>query len=146
MINPFEHVNWKPGPRELRSFARSLIIGFPVIGLVILFWHLFRHGGWDFKLPLQVAGWGAGAGVLFILVPAVARPAYCVWYALSCTVGLVISNVLLSVFYFTVFTVIALLRRTLGSSPVHKGFDKARPTYWIDAETADDPRSYFRQY
>lgn len=146
MINPFEHVNWRPGPRELRSFARSLIIGFPIIGLVILFWHLLRHGGWSFSLPLQIVGYGAAAGVLFLLVPAIARPAYCVWYAFSCVIGLVISNVLLSVFYFTVFTGIALLRRALGSSPIRKGFDKAAPTYWIDTEIRNDPRSYFRQY
>lgn len=146
MINPFTHVNWRPGTSELRSFAKSLVIGFPIIAGVFLLWHFFRQGDWSFGLPLKIAGYGAGAGLLFLLLPVVARPFYCVWYAVSCAIGLVVSNVLLSGFYYTVFTGIALLRRVFGTSPVSKGADKAATSYWHDAGPAPDPLSYYRQH
>ncbi|HRH96214.1 MAG TPA: hypothetical protein PLB55_09790 [Prosthecobacter sp.] len=146
MINPFTHVNWRPETSDLRAFAKSLVIGFPIIALVFLLWHFVRQGDWSFALPLKIAGYGAGAGLLFLLLPTVARPFYCVWYAVSCSIGLVVSNVLLGVFYYTVFTGIALLRRGFGISPVRKGPDKAATTYWHDAEQSSDPLSYYRQH
>ncbi|MFN0076480.1 MAG: hypothetical protein ACKVY0_08400 [Prosthecobacter sp.] len=145
MINPFKHVNWRPDTAALRSFAKSLLIGFPIISLVFLLWHFFRQGDWNFVLPLKIASYGAGVGLLFLLLPVIARPFYCGWYALSCTIGLIVSNVLLSVFYYTIFTLIGLLRRTLGRSPIRKEVDRTAKTYWNDAVAAPDPVRYFSQ-
>ena len=145
MINPFTQVNWRPKTLELRSFAKSLLIGFPVIALVFLLWHFFRQGTWSFTLPLKIAGFGAGAGLLFLLLPAVARPFYCVWYAVSCAIGLVVSNVLLGGFYYTVFTIVGILRRMLGTSPIQRGPIPGASTYWIDAPPAPEASRYFSQ-
>jgi hypothetical protein len=146
MINPFVHVNWWPDTRELRTFAKSLLIGFPIIALICLVASRITGGAWSLGLPLKIGGYGAGAGLVFMLVPFVAKPFYLVWYALSCTIGLIVSNVLLSTFYYTIFTGIALLRRAFSCGPIRKRFDKSAKSYWIDAGPPPDPQRYYSQY
>ena len=146
MINPFEHVNWRPDTRELRTFAKSLLIGFPVIALIYLVASRVTGGAWSFGVPLKIGGFGAGAGLVFMLLPVIAKPFYLVWYALSCTIGLIVSNVLLSTFYYTIFTGIALLRRAFSRGPIRMSFDKSAKSYWIDAGPQPDSRRYFSQY
>lgn len=146
MINPFTHVNWKPDTIAIRSFARSLVIGFPVVALIFFFASRMLHGVWDQSFPLKLGIGGIIAGLLFWAIPTIARPFYLVWYAVSCTIGLVVSNTLLSVFYYTFFTVGGFLRRTLGKSPLQLDLDRSAPTYWQDIKPVEDPKSYFAQY
>ncbi len=145
MINPYKHVNWSPDTRALRNFAKSLMIGFPVLALLVLLAGRFFHGTWSLDFANRLGGAGLAAGILFWLVPVLARPFYLVWYALSCAIGLVVSNLLLGLFYYTMFTATGILRRTLGKSPVQSGLDRAASTYWIEAPPQPEPKSYFHQ-
>lgn len=145
MINPFKQVNWKPDTPALRSFAKSLVIGFPIIAILFLVGGRLLHGDWNTAFALKLAGGGVLAGGLFWLIPVIARPFYLVWYAVSCAMGVVIGNVLLSLFYFTLFTIVGILRRTLGTSPIQRGPKPGASTYWIDAPPAPEASRYFSQ-
>ena len=146
MINPFKEANWQPDTAAKRKFAKSLVVGFPFMALVFIVAGRFSKGAWDFDFALKLGGFGAGAGLLFMLVPAVAGPFYKLWYAVACCIGLVISNVLLGGFYLTLLTGIGLLRRTLGNPPIRKKLDRNAATYWLDADQPTDPKSYFNQF
>lgn len=144
-MNPFTEVNWNPGLPERRKFAVSLVIGFPIIAVVFSLLSLLkRHSLNPFFIWLGVVG--CAVGVLLWLLPQIAKPPYLVWYFIACCMGFVVGNLLFAVFFFVVFTPLGLMLRLRKDQPIEKGFDKARATYWRDAEKQVDLKRYYRQF
>lgn len=146
MINPFTEINWKPDTAAKRKFAVSLIVGFPILATLFLLLLRWRTGQWNLTVPLWLGGVGAGAGVVFWLIPAIAGPFYLVWYGFACCMGFVIGNVLMSVFFYLVVTPIGLLLRVTGRDPLKKGVNKSVATYWTEVPKVKDRRHYYRQF
>lgn len=146
MVNPFKEVNWRPGVVERRTFARSLVVGFPCVAIVLIAVLRWRSGTWDFETPLWIGGIGAGLGVLFFLIPSISRPFYLLWFAVACSIGLVVSNLLLAVVYYLVVTAIGLIKRATGYRAIRKKVDKSAPSYWVDVEKPPNAERYFRQF
>jgi hypothetical protein len=146
MLNPFKEVNWRPNRAEKRRFAVSLMVGFPCLALLFFVGHGLASHAWNPMRFLWLGGAGFGAGLLFWLLPAVALPFYLVWYFLSCCIGLVAGNLLLSLFFYTAITGIGSLLRLFGRPPLSKGFARGTASYWQDAEPAGTPERYYRQY
>jgi hypothetical protein len=148
MINPFHEINWKPGKPELRKFALSLIIGFPCIALIFFTLAALRQHA----LPaphgyLQLAGIGAAAGLVSLLVPLLARPLYYVWYAVTACIGLVMSNLIIAIIYYGLFTPLGLVMRLFGRDALALKTPTTKPaSYWKDAPPAGPAASYFSQY
>ena len=145
MLNPFKDTDWHPDLAARRRFARSLVIGFPIIAM------LFAVSAWvkahaipSWTLPLGSGG--AAVGAALWLVPQIARPFYLAWYFLACCIGIVVSNALLIAAYYLVFTPAGVLMRLLGRDPMKRRPDPHAKTYWRKAETVTDPARYFRQY
>ena len=148
MINPFAEVQWNPDSAERRKFAKSLIVGFPVLAVVFLSIGWMAKGSWDANLrfSLWLGCSGAAAGSIFWIVPQVARPFYTAWYFLACCIGIVVGNVLLAGFYYLIFSPMAMIRRGMGKRAFRKSFDKAAASYWNDVKPVSDPGRYFRQF
>ncbi len=148
MVNPFKEVNWKPGLADLRKFARSLVIGFPCVAVVLLLvGRLHAHtGAWNLKPPLLVGGIGVAFGLVFLALPAIAKPFYLVWYFVASCIGLVVGNVLLSVSFYVFVTSVGLLKRTFGRQAVRKTVDRQASSYWQDADQPSDPQRYYSQF
>ena len=146
MINPFKEVNWQPGLREKRQFARSLIIGFPLLALAWLLIGRWFSGSWPIQPALRLAGGGALLGIVLWSVPAIAKPFYLLWYGIACSIGMVVSNVLLTTFYFVVVTAFGIVRRTFVKRALVKRPDKNTQTYWRDAAQVSDPQRYYSQF
>jgi phage shock protein PspC (stress-responsive transcriptional regulator) len=146
VINPFKEVNWNPDTAERRSFGKSLIIGFPCLALFWLIIGRYSSGEWHLETAAKVAGIGAGLGVLFFILPVIARPFYVVWYCFACCIGLVMGNVILSAVYYIFVTSLGLILRACGKKPIRKTLDRQAATYWLDAGQPTDPRRYFHQF
>jgi hypothetical protein len=148
MVNPFAEVNWKPDLAERRKFAKSLVIGFPCLALILLLGGWIGKGKWDANLGLAIwlGGGGILAGAVFWAVPQMARPFYMVWYFLACCLGIVIGNLVLALFYYLILTPFGLIKRVIGKPALTKGFDKNATTYWKEAHTAEDPARYYKQF
>ncbi len=146
MINPFKDVNWNPGREEKRKFARSLIVGFPILALVWLVIGRVFGGMWHVQPAIMVGGGGAVLGAILWTMPQIAKPVYVLWYGIACSIGTVISNALLITFYLTVVTLFGTVRRALGKGSLEKGVNKAAQTYWRDAEKILDPKRYYSQF
>lgn len=146
MLNPFKEVNWHPDIAARRAFAKSLVIGFPCLAMVFLLVGYFAGKGWNGSFALKLGGIGAAAGVLFYVLPAIAKPFYVVWYALACCIGLVVGNVLLAMIFYVLVTGIGLIKRLGGRQPIRKTPDRLAKTYWIDAPPAPEPKRYYRQF
>ncbi|MFA6546116.1 MAG: hypothetical protein WCS99_16980, partial [Limisphaerales bacterium] len=143
MVNPFKETNWNPDTAARRTFAKSLVIGFPCLAVVLLLAGYFSGRGWNFGPALKLGGFGTGVGALVYAVPAIARPFYVVWYALACCIGLVVGNVVLALVFYVLVTGIGLVKRLGGSQAIRKTPDRQAKTYWRDAPPASNPKRYF---
>ena len=146
MVNPFEEVSWNPDTAARRTFAKSLVIGFPCLAVVLLLVGYFTGKGWNVGLALKLGGLGAGLGVLFYALPVIARPFYVIWYALACCIGLIVGNVVLAVIFYVLVTGIGLVKRCFGSQAIRKAPDLLAKTYWLDASVVSNPKRYFSQF
>ena len=146
MINPFKDVDWHPNREACRRFARSLMIGWPIVAVLIGLAQLVRFGELSLGLPAAIGGSGFVVGLVCWLVPAVARPFYLIWYAVASSIGFVVSNGLLATVFLVVVTGTGLALRLLGRDPLKRAIDRAAPTYWETAEPAPEARRYFRQF
>lgn len=145
MINPFTDVNWNPSLAERRNFARTLVIGFVILGTLV---HVLPKLGLFAPQPIlfQVFVWGSILGAVLFVLPQIAKPFYLAWFFLACCIGIVVSNLLFAAFYYLLITPIGLAMRAFGRDPLQKRFDRRRASYWRDAEKVVDPQRYFRQF
>ncbi|MCB1088870.1 MAG: hypothetical protein KDM63_17675 [Verrucomicrobiae bacterium] len=147
MINPFKEINWKPDGGELRKFAISLIIGFPIIAVVFFLVKWLKAGELPaLKFFLMLGGIGAGAGMVCLLIPFIARPLYYVWYGLAACIGIVVANVLFGVLFYGIFTPLGLVMRLIGRDALGLKSQQKASSYWMDAPPPPKPSSYFSQY
>jgi hypothetical protein len=146
MVNPFKEVQWNPDTAARRAFARSLIIGFPCLALVLFLGNRLATGGWHPAFPLRVAVSGLAAGIFFWLVPAIARPFYVLWYAMACSIGFVVGNLVFAAIYVLVFAPIGIVRRSLNPHVFRKGLDVEAHSYWEEAEKDVPKKRYYHQY
>lgn len=145
MVNPFKDTNWNPDTAARRSFAKSLVIGFPILAAVFALLGWLKTGAFP-SWTLWLAALGAGAGVVFWLIPQIAKPFYLVWYFAACCIGIVISNLLIAAFFYLVITPFGLVMRIIGRDPMDRRWDKSKTSYWRDAERITDPQRYWRQF
>lgn len=145
MVNPFKDVNWKPDLAERRKFGWVLFIGFLILNALL---RGATYLQWIEPKPGLMAAFVVGQflGLLCGLVPWIAKPFYVVWYCFGCSIGIVMSNLLLSAFYYLVVTPTGLIMRALGRDPMKRSLDRAARSYWHDAEKSVDPKRYFRQF
>src|ERR1700676_1434089 len=129
----------KTGERELRKFG--WLVGGVFVALATLMW--LRHKPY---FPYFLA-----PGVLLIvsgfLVPKILKYVYIAWMSVAIVIGFVVSNVILTVFFFLVITPIGLITRLLGKDFLALKIDREAPTYWIPRERATQtPAEYERQF
>lgn len=135
MIN----INWNPGPRELRKFGVSMIVGFAIIGLLFLF-VLDRP-----EAAPYCFAFGAIAGVLGLSGTRVALVVYLPWMLIAFVMGNIVSRVLLTVFFFVVITPVGLTRRLLRRDPLQLR-QLPGPSYWKPLPPPKEPAEYERQF
>ncbi len=147
MINPFSEVNWKPDETEIRKFGKTLIIGFFCIATLLCgrtFWVPFYEA---LKLSLVVLALGAGYGLFALLFPRLGRPLYMVWYGISCCIGIVVSNTLLMLFYYVLFSpFVIILRLVTGRDPLQLKKSPTKASYWCKKGKSRSKKSYLKQY
>jgi len=146
MMNPFKEINWKPGPEDRRKFARSLVLGFPVVAILLLLAGRWHTGAWHLKVPLMIGGVGVCAGLLLLAIPQIALPFYVAWYFVGACVGIVLGNLLLASAFYVLITGIGLLKRAFGRRPIQRLPDRTASSYWREAERPSDPQRYYSQY
>ena len=134
-------VNWKPGAKELRQFAALFLIFGVGAGTAI---HFFK----DWPALVSQILWIAGpvVGIAGLIFPTLVRPVYVVMMAVTLPIGMVVSTVLMIVIYYLVLTPIGLLMRVFKYDPMHRRFDLAAKTYWIERPKQIAASRYFRQY
>jgi len=142
-------INWRPDDRTLRQFGFIALFGFAFLA-VIAWWELFVFSAGLGEARPIVSGVFAGLAVLsafFSLVaPRANLPIYLGLTVLSYPIGFVLSHVIMGFLFFALITPVGLFFRVTGYDPLHRRFDRAAKTYWIDARPRRGKASYFRQF
>ena len=148
MINPFDDVNWRPNEKDLRSFGRSMLLGFSGLSILAFVLNISRLP-LDESVPIPAVLFLVG--VFFFLVSRlgtpVALPFYWVWYALAGSIGIVVANLLLLLFFYVFFSGFAVVFRIVsGRDPLSLKKDPNVRTWWRDRVGKRNLKSYFKQY
>jgi len=127
-----------PSRRDLRVFGFAFAVVFGLLGALVM-----RRGG---PPAASAALWAIGGlGTLaYAALPAVRWPLWRAWMAVFYPVGWLVSNAMLVLTYFLVFTPIGLVVR-LGD-PLRRRLEPEADSYWTARSAPRDPESYFRQY
>ena len=129
----------KTGPRDLRKFG--LMVGAVFVAIAIVLW--FRHR------PNYPFLFGIGAALIAVgaIWPRALKYIYIAWMALAFTLGFLMSNLILTLFFFLVVTPIGLLARLIGKDFLGRKLDRKATTYWIPcANETIIAQSYERQF
>jgi hypothetical protein len=135
----FQHVHWNPAQKELRSFAKAMLIGFAVLGLLVA-WR--RHGIGTPTLVLWTIGVALAAAAM---IPVLGKIAYLAVYIPTGIIGFFVSRIILTLVFFLVFTPLGLLLRLLGKDPLHLK-KSVSATEWIAHPEAGDRKRFYRQF
>jgi Saxitoxin biosynthesis operon protein SxtJ len=133
-------IRFDPPRATLRQFAGLCLVVFGGMAL----WE-----GW-------VRGHFGRASVLAILALAIgplglARPEwirwfYIGWMVLAFPIGWTVSQVLLAVLFYGLFTPIGLIFKLIGRDPLHRARRPDLKSYWTAKPTPVDLRRYFKQF
>ena len=130
----------KTGPRELRKFG--LLVGAVFALLGIWFWWRDKARYPYFFVP------GAVLMVLGGIAPSALRLIYVGWMTVAFLLGFVVSNILLTLFFYVVVTPIGLLARLAGRDFLNRKLDAKAKSYWImrDRSSSRQKRNYEQQF
>lgn len=133
-------VNRNPSAADLRKFGWAMLGGFGGLGAllwVIHWWRvsegaLFEWSGHGVQVTVLCL-WALGLvlWVLSLLSLALAKPVYVFWMMVTVPVGIVVSTVLLTLLFFIVLPIFAVIVR--AGDPLRKRLTPD-DTYWEDHE------------
>jgi hypothetical protein len=148
----FGEINWRPDDRQLRIFSAIWLIGFGVFGLVVA-WRTGAVGsdvpiGWHAPWRTPLVLWAAALVVSAagFLAPRAVKPVYVAWTAVAFPIGWTISQLLLILTYFGVFTACAVVFRLMKRDALHRRFDREAASYWTRRPTRPGSDRYFHQF
>jgi hypothetical protein len=133
----FQHVSWRPSPKELRDFGMAMLCGFAILGLIAF----ARSRAFT---PAVAMLWTVGA-MLAVLsrIPGLNRIAYLVVNLPTSAFGYVVSRVALALVFFLLFVPIGRLLRWMGKDLLQI---KASRSTWTPVDEKADASSYTHQF
>jgi hypothetical protein len=150
MINPFTEINWNPDTNDLRKFGRTVLIGFLIISAAFLLAgiFIFKYQTNDaVYVPLILSGSGVLICFFSYFIKPISLPVYYIWFIAGASMGIVITNLLLSLFFYFVFTPVGLaLKYLTGRDPLNLKKIKDQQSNWNNYNANKPIERYFKQY
>jgi hypothetical protein len=117
-------------------------------------WLLFFLGmaGWQYwgrgrtELALAIAAGAVLIGLLGILKPAAIRWLFVGWMIAAFPIGWMVSQLMLAILFYGIFTPIALCFRLVGRDVLRRKFPLQTDSYWTPKTQPTDVRRYFKQF
>ena len=130
----------KTDPRTLRKFGVTIGTVLLLLGALLLWRH--QPGYPYLVLP------GALLVLLGLAAPRSLKLPYVGWMAVALVLGMVVSTVLLILFFYLVVTPLGLLARCLGKDFLEKKWRPEAASYWRMRDTTQpqEPSRYERQF
>lgn len=126
-------VNRNPTPRDLQWFALGMLVGFPAISMLLIYFSRGKAADGHATATMTALAIGLSvvgilAGILALTLPVAGRKLYVAWMTLTVPIGLVMSTLLLTMLFFVLLPVFSLIVRR--QDPLRKRLGGA--TYWED--------------
>ena len=140
-------INWQPSQQDLFDFAKTLLLGGPIVAV---FWVLLIKifsSEWNLIAPTYILSAFVLAGTLIRLAPTLSKPLYLLWFSLVCVIDIVISFTVLTIVYFCVLLPIGIAYQASGkAAQLKKGICTKSLSYWTKAHETKDLNKYYKQY
>ena len=133
-------MNRNPADKDLRNFGWAGLIVLTVVSLLLYF-----VKGIAIQWSLIVFTVGFIIFLTSIISIKTTKIIYLCLTVVTKPIGMVLSFVLLAIFYFLLLTPVGLFFRLIGRDPLFRKFDSSSESYWIDRREASLKR-YFRQF
>jgi hypothetical protein len=134
-------VNWNPTDKDLNGFRLVALGLLPAVAVVL---YAVRHVPMPWCLGVAGAGlliWGSGLVSLTLT-----RWMYVGLTAVTLPIGLGLSFLLMTVFYFGLLTPVALVFRLMKRDVLNRHFDASASTYWQHHTQVQKSERYFQQF
>lgn len=135
------NVNWNPSRKDLNGFRLVSLIATTAIAAL-----LYVLKGVDVRWCAVLVAFGAFVWLSGLVSLTLTRYVYIVLMAVTLPIGLVVSLVLMSVFYFGLITPLGLVFRLMGRDVLCRKFDPKAPTYWVPHPQTKKVERYFQQF
>jgi hypothetical protein len=129
--------NWNPSDRQLRQFALICVLAIP-----LLCWLWISA---DQRAIGLAAAVGLAIGIIGLLRPSLVKYIFLALMVIAIPIGMVVSEVVLAMIFFGVFTPLGLVFRCMGRDALEREIKPDAKTYWQDRKTPQSVASYFRQ-
>ena len=129
-----------PDNRMLRQFAALWIAFFAAVAVAQEFYH-HRH-----VLALVLGILAATVGLIGLLWPRVIKPIFVGWMVLVFPIGWIISQTILAIVFYLIFSPIASLFRIIGRDALALKPRRNLASYWILKPKPKDKSEYLRQF
>ena len=133
-------IQFRPPEKTLRQFAGLWLVSFG--GLAAWEWFGRQHT----SLAIGLTVLALTLGPLGLVWPRLLQPIYVAWMVLAFPIGWTISQLIVALMFYGLFTPIGLVFRLIGRDPLHRARRPALVTYWTPKATPTDPRRYFKQF
>jgi hypothetical protein len=133
-------IPFDPSRATLRQFAGLWLAFFGGLAL----WQGLVRGQTGLATLLAVLA--LTIGPLGLIRPGWIRPIYVGWMVLAFPIGWTVSQVMLALMFYGLFTPIGLLFRLLGRDALHRTRRPEVESYWTPKPAPAGPKSYFRQF
>jgi len=121
--------------KEIRKFGYITLLFFGV---------LCALGFWVQKpVPTYLFGFLSTLGISFILFPFRLRFVYAGWLKITHFIGRIITTLILTLSYYMVITISALIKRLFGGRPLPVRPDKKVSSYWVTREEQAQTKERF---
>jgi Family of unknown function (DUF5989) len=128
---------WTPNDRQLRQFGLVSLVALPLLA--------YLWGG-NTQVIGIAAGTGAAVAITGLIWPRAIKPVFLVLMLIAFPIGLAISEVILALVFFGIFTPMGLLFRLIGRDSLQRKLDRQATTYWQLKSQPADAASYWRQW
>jgi len=134
-------INFNPDKKKLRLFGIAALVAATVISLF-----LYQFKGLNLKWVVPVFTAGFVIFTLSLISVRLTRMIYIVLTAITMPVGIVVSFIVLTIFYFLLLVPLALVFRIAGRDPLCRKFEPGAKSYWQRRQRTEDSEHYFHQF
>lgn len=125
--------------KEIRKSAFAVGFVLSIIGLLLL-WKGKDYYQWFLTVSALLV-------LLGVFAPILLKPFHRAWMTVALLLGWIMTRVILGLFYYLVFTPIALLKRLFSKDTLGLTFDTEATTYWIEKKEQERKKdSYEKQF
>ena len=130
-----------PARKALRQFAALFLAFF--VGLAVA--RAYRSGAWS-TAEVVLAAVGVVVGLLGVIQPLAIRWVYTGWLVAAFPIGWTVSQLMLAVLFYGVFTPVAVVFRLMKRDVLRVRRPRPTDTFWTAKSQATDSREYLRQF